>query len=98
MKEKQSWCWPPISARRYKYIKAIEEQNKKLREIAWTQSHVVRAPLARIMGLTHLFEEDTTSDIEKHQLVKQILESAGELDDIIRDIVKKSQQIKIDQT
>lgn len=33
------------------HIKAIEEQRQKLNEIAWTQSHIVRAPLARMMGL-----------------------------------------------
>src|SRR5690606_14994683 len=30
------------------HIEAIEAQNKKLQEIAWMQSHMVRAPLARI--------------------------------------------------
>jgi hypothetical protein len=31
--------------------KAIEEQNQKLQHIAWTRSHIVRAPLARMMGI-----------------------------------------------
>src|SRR5665213_195306 len=35
---------------RIKYIGAIEKQNEKLREIAWIQSHIVRAPLARMLG------------------------------------------------
>src|SRR5690606_5516483 len=38
------------------YIQAIEAQNKKLQDIAWMQSHVVRAPLARIMGLADLIQ------------------------------------------
>jgi hypothetical protein len=37
--------------RKEKYVRAIEEQNLKLREITWIQSHVVRAPLSRILGL-----------------------------------------------
>lgn len=41
---------------RFAYIEAIEKQNEKLREIAWIQSHVVRAPLAKIMGLIELIK------------------------------------------
>lgn len=37
---------------RINYIQRIERQNKDLKEIAWIQSHVVRAPLANIMSLT----------------------------------------------
>lgn len=37
---------------RINYIKEIERQNQDLREIAWIQSHLVRAPLANIMSLT----------------------------------------------
>src|SRR5690606_23149763 len=36
------------------YIQKIEAQNHKLREIAWTQSHKVRAPLARLLGLVEI--------------------------------------------
>ncbi|WP_262886832.1 PAS domain-containing protein [Mucilaginibacter humi] len=39
---------------RMNYLTAIEEQNKQLRDIAWSQSHIVRAPLARIIGLTEM--------------------------------------------
>ncbi|MFX6036039.1 hypothetical protein ABTE74_21885, partial [Acinetobacter baumannii] len=34
---------------RSQYVNYIEAQNEKLRNIAWTQSHIVRAPLARIL-------------------------------------------------
>jgi PAS domain S-box-containing protein len=39
-----------------KYVNLVEEQNFNLREIAWTQSHVVRAPLVRIMGLMSIIK------------------------------------------
>ncbi len=39
---------------RQNYIKAIEEQNQRLKEISWIQSHIIRAPLSRIMGLVPL--------------------------------------------
>ena len=37
-----------------RYVGAIEKHNEKLREIAWIQSHIVRAPLARMMGIVGL--------------------------------------------
>ena len=40
-----------------KNVDAIELQNKKLAEIAWEQSHVVRAPLARMLGCIHHLED-----------------------------------------
>ncbi len=79
---------------RLNHIRAIELQNTKLREIAWTQSHVVRAPLARMMGILNLIIENHVSDEEKNQLLGHLQSSAFEFDEIIRDIVKKSQAIQ----
>lgn len=67
------------------YIQTIEDHNARLKEIAWTQSHVVRAPLARIMGLIDLLENH--DDLENpSQLLGHILSSARELDGIVRKI------------
>ena len=71
----------------------IEAQNSKLREIAWTQSHVVRAPLARLMGLIHVINDDTILEEEKVGLLDHIQTSAAELDKIISEIVNKSQSV-----
>lgn len=72
------------------YIKTIENHNRKLKEISWTQSHVVRAPLARIMGLIDLLQNH--EDIEdKCYLLDNILSSARELDAIIRKISSKAE-------
>jgi hypothetical protein len=51
------------------YVETVELQNKKLREIAWMQSHMVRAPLARIMGLIPLIV-DATDVNERAELLK----------------------------
>jgi PAS domain S-box-containing protein len=74
---------------RLNYIKAIEEQNQKLKEISWIQSHVVRAPLARIMGLIQILKDSTDKD-EKLKMMDYILVSANELDDKIKDITNKT--------
>jgi len=81
---------------RIKYIKAIEKQNEKLQEISWIQSHVVRAPLARMMGIVNLIKDLKVVTPEGSQLLKHFDESATELDNVIRDIANKSHQISID--
>ncbi|WP_273275567.1 PAS domain-containing protein [Maribacter polysiphoniae] len=72
---------------------AIEKQNKKLREIAWMQSHIVRAPLARMMGIIELFYGNLVDENEKIEMLDHVYSSALELDTIIKDIVLKSQSI-----
>jgi PAS domain S-box-containing protein len=70
-----------------KYINTIETQNEKLKDIAWTQSHLVRAPLARILGIINLIEMDAVNGDELQFFLKQLRVSSNELDDIIKKIV-----------
>jgi PAS domain S-box-containing protein len=82
-------------SQRLKYIQAIEGQNAKLREIAWIQSHVVRAPLSRLMGLVSLLENSHAPErMGAEDVLSYISASARELDEIIRDIVRKTEQVK----
>ncbi len=74
---------------RLNYIKAIEDQNEKLKEISWIQSHVVRSPLSRIMGLIPLIK-DADDTAEKEMMMDYVVASANELDEIIRNITAKS--------
>lgn len=79
----------------YQQIHAIEKQNEQLRTIAWLQSYVIRAPLARLMGLTHLLELTPYVSIsEREQLEKLILEAANELDRVIQEIVNRSTEVQ----
>jgi PAS domain S-box-containing protein len=79
---------------RVKYLQAIKAQNIELREIAWIQSHVVRAPLARMMGLISLLQDYPTDNADASNILSFILTSAYELDDIIREIIRKTEQVK----
>lgn len=83
---------------RHNYLTAIEAQNKQLKAIAFTQSHVVRAPLARLMGLINLINDPTTQLDEKQELLKYVLISANELDDIIKNVVSNTKRIKPSKT
>ncbi|WP_051119640.1 PAS domain S-box protein [Gillisia sp. CAL575] len=76
------------------YIQTIEDHNSRLKDIAWTQSHVVRAPLARIMGLIDLIQSYPNID-EQAQLLEHINTSARELDDIIRNITRKTEDVTL---
>jgi PAS domain S-box-containing protein len=78
---------------RLNYIKAIEKRNTKLQEIAWMQSHVFRAPVARLMSLIDLVQNYKNSETEQTELLDRMLTSAQELDNIIRDIAGKTQEI-----
>lgn len=75
------------------HIQAIQEQNIQLKEISWMQSHVIRAPLARMMGFINLINSNREEKIEGHDLLPYVLASALELDGIIRSIVEKSEKI-----
>ncbi|WP_425270056.1 PAS domain S-box protein [Leptospira congkakensis] len=74
-------------------ITAIQTQNEKLKAIAWTQSHVVRNPLAKLMGIVDLIKTGTLSPTEERKSLDHLIESAKELDEIIQDIVLKSQRV-----
>jgi PAS domain S-box-containing protein len=75
---------------RIKYINAIETQNKRLLDISWIQSHVARAPLARLMGLIPLLKNVKENKEEREIILDHILTSANELDEIIKSISNKS--------
>ncbi|OYU96261.1 MAG: hypothetical protein CFE21_07590 [Bacteroidetes bacterium B1(2017)] len=79
---------------RKNYIQAIEDQNTKLREIAWMQSHVVRAPLARMMGIVELVKTGSLTQDEFLEFIPHFMSSAEELDSIIRDISGKTEKVQ----
>ncbi|MEP2278203.1 PAS domain S-box protein [Maribacter sp.] len=74
------------------HLKAIEEQNAQLKKIAWTQSHIVRAPVARLMGLIDLLRDDKEKlkSEEREQVLNYIITSADEIDHVIKDIVENT--------
>ena len=58
----------------------------KMEEIAWQQSHIIRAPLASLMGLVHLLKDEQSLSEEQQDLLNHIIEKAEELDVVIRNI------------
>jgi PAS domain S-box-containing protein len=77
---------------RVNYLTNIEGFNQRLGEISWMQSHVVRAPLARIMGLSELLRYNE-GEITQKELLAHLTDSANELDEIIRNILQQTKGI-----
>lgn len=80
-----------VTARKL-YLRSVEEQNKTFREISWMQSHLVRAPLARILGLLPMLT-DAADIAERNEILKYLLLSARDLDEIIGQITEKSNRM-----
>jgi PAS domain S-box-containing protein len=78
---------------RVKYVQHVEAQNEHLKNVAWTQSHVVRAPLSRIMGIADLLSSSAKEDNTDAELIRHLASSAAELDSVIRELVKKTEAI-----
>jgi two-component system sensor histidine kinase/response regulator len=82
-----------LSIMRKKNAEALEKQNERLKEISWMQSHVIRAPLARIMGLIPLINDLKENNIELDKMLNYLIVSANELDEVIGDITDKTKVV-----
>lgn len=78
------------------HIKKIEEQNTKLKNIAWTQSHELRTPLSRILGIINLLELEAFKSEDLPMLMDNLRKSGNELDVIVQKIVNESQSLNLD--
>lgn len=67
----------------------IHKNTETLREIAFDQAHLIRMPLANILGIVQLFETVNLDDDTK-ELIAALQESAAQLDNTVRNIVNKT--------
>lgn len=65
----------------------LKRKNKQLREYLSDNSHIVRAPLARILGLVDLYDINDQENLEF--INKSLHDSATELDNALREINDK---------
>lgn len=82
-----------IKAKSEELIEANTElikHNSELRQFSYTVSHNLRAPVARLLGLTNLLEipKYNTLSEEIKKIILHIRESSHEFDSIIRDLNK----------
>ena len=86
-------CFARDITEQRKHLYKIEEQNTALREIAFIESHKVRGPVATIMGLAQFFNDKDLADDVKNEIVDGITTACIQLDTIIREVVRKSNEI-----
>jgi len=63
----------------------LEMQNEQLSEYAFINSHLLRAPLSRILGLAFLISHEVTIP-EDQKIIQELIVSSNELDAIIKKI------------
>lgn len=69
----------------------MEEQNYKLKKIAWMQSHEIRKPVANIIGLLNLCDI-AKMDFQQTQLLEYLKVSAAELDMMVKKIIERTRE------
>jgi PAS domain S-box-containing protein len=77
--------------------KAIEkrliEKNRRLSDLAHFNSHKVRGPLARILGLTNALQaEEHLLPEESRMVLKKLMEASNELDEMVRHMTQIATQ------
>lgn len=73
----------------YTNIHELKSQYEKLEEIAHLQSHIIRRPVASILGLIDLIDWQSLTP-ENQKIVDYLKEATKELDFVIRTIVGKT--------
>jgi PAS domain S-box-containing protein len=68
---------------------ASEKKTEILKNVAFAQAHLVRSPLAKILGLvSHL--NDANIDEETKFILSELRKGANELDQVITDVIQQS--------
>ncbi len=62
----------------------LEDRNARLKEYAFINAHLLRAPLCRIKGLTNLIGKN--NEIYDRQIIERLVISNAELEDIVKKI------------
>jgi len=73
---------------------SIKAQTKMLQEIASISSHEIRRPVATILGLTNLFDQNNLENPLNREIIDHIDLTAKELDMVIHRIVEKTINLK----
>lgn len=64
----------------------LETQNKRLAEYAFINSHLLRGPVSRVLGLINLIDNDKT--LKESELIDLLRRSGSELDEIVKKITE----------
>ena len=82
-----------LSHEKQKNLKHIQKQGNVLKDIAHIQSHDIRGSVATLLGLAKLFNRDNPADPHNAELMKDVIDVTERLDNIIKDVVSKENNI-----
>ncbi|MCS7075354.1 MAG: PAS domain-containing protein [Bacteroidia bacterium] len=71
---------------RIEFIKAIQERNRQLEEIAWLNAHEIRRPVASMLGLLSLLNKEDFTHPDNRQIIEYLERMVKELDVVIGNI------------
>ncbi len=80
-----------------KALSEIENKNKVLLDITWYQSHLVRGPLTKAMGIAQVLNQYSNYQeigLSKEELEQELLETLEQLDQMVRETHSMSENIK----
>ncbi|MDX5325632.1 MAG: PAS domain S-box protein [Bacteroidota bacterium] len=72
----------------------ILEQNRRLKEIAWIQSHGVRKHAANLLALMDILDREVLDNPENPMVIEKMEETIGQLDKLVREIVSSSKVLQ----
>ncbi|MBS1525016.1 MAG: PAS domain S-box protein [Bacteroidetes bacterium] len=68
----------------------VMQQNEKLLEIAQINAHEIRRPVATILGLVQLLNDNSVTSEADKQVLDHLKAATNELDDVIKRIIDKT--------
>jgi GAF domain-containing protein len=75
-----------LEARVKQRTEELEKQNTQLAEYAYINSHLLRAPLSRLLGLVNLVRYTEVAGAEREQIIQHIQVAGQELDEVVAKI------------
>lgn len=66
-----------------KLLASLQAKNKDLQQFSYIVSHNLRAPIAKILGLIDILDDNAE---DNQQIIKLIAETATDLDEVVKDI------------
>lgn len=69
-----------------KINKELIQHNQQLNQYSFVISHNLRGPIVTLLGLINLFEQESTDETFKHEIIQHIKKSTLHLDNIILDL------------
>lgn len=76
----------------------LVKQNRRLADLAWFESHKLRAPIARLLGLLNVIRINDKVDTASPDVLKHVYDTGVELDALVRQLSLKTTALPEEQS